>query len=58
MVFAHLVEKAALMKGIEEAKTHALVEACPCHDIAQPEHLYDLVIEGLPSDFPPLRTAL
>jgi predicted ATPase/class 3 adenylate cyclase len=25
-------------------------------DIAHPEHLYDLVIEGLPSDFPPPRT--
>jgi predicted ATPase/class 3 adenylate cyclase len=25
-------------------------------DIAYPEHLYDLVIEGLPSDFPPPRT--
>ncbi len=25
-------------------------------DIAHPEHLYDLVIEGLPADFPPPRT--
>jgi predicted ATPase/class 3 adenylate cyclase len=25
-------------------------------DIANPEHLHDLVIEGLPSDFPPPRT--
>ena len=25
-------------------------------DIAHPEHLYDLVIDGLPSDFPPPRT--
>jgi predicted ATPase/class 3 adenylate cyclase len=25
-------------------------------DIAQPEHLHDLVIEGLPADFPPPRT--
>jgi predicted ATPase/class 3 adenylate cyclase len=25
-------------------------------DIVHPEHLYDLVIEGLPSDFPPPRT--
>jgi class 3 adenylate cyclase len=25
-------------------------------DIALPEHLYDLVIEGLPADFPPPRT--
>jgi predicted ATPase/class 3 adenylate cyclase len=25
-------------------------------DIAHPEHLYDVVIEGLPSDFPPPRT--
>jgi predicted ATPase/class 3 adenylate cyclase len=25
-------------------------------DIAQPEHLHDIVIEGLPSDFPPPRT--
>jgi predicted ATPase/class 3 adenylate cyclase len=26
-------------------------------DLAEPEHLYDLVINGLPSDFPPLNTA-
>jgi predicted ATPase/class 3 adenylate cyclase len=25
-------------------------------DIAQPEHLHDIVVEGLPSDFPPPRT--
>ncbi|HVH64939.1 MAG TPA: adenylate/guanylate cyclase domain-containing protein [Candidatus Acidoferrum sp.] len=25
-------------------------------DIIQPEHLYDIVIDGLPADFPPLRT--
>ena len=25
-------------------------------DLIHPEHLYDLVIEGLPADFPPLRT--
>src|SRR5438445_8002750 len=25
-------------------------------DILQPEHLYDLVIDGLPADFPPPRT--
>jgi class 3 adenylate cyclase len=26
------------------------------NDISHPEHLYDLVIDGLPADFPPLRT--
>ena len=26
-------------------------------DLTEPEHLYDLVIDGLPSDFPPLNTA-
>ena len=25
-------------------------------DLTEPEHLYDLVVEGCPSDFPPLRT--
>ncbi|HEY9288457.1 MAG TPA: adenylate/guanylate cyclase domain-containing protein [Candidatus Dormibacteraeota bacterium] len=25
-------------------------------DIVNPEHLYDVVVEGLPADFPPLRT--
>ena len=26
-------------------------------DLAEPEHLYDLVVDGLPSEFPPLTTA-
>ena len=25
-------------------------------DLANPEHLHDLMIDGLPSDFPPIKT--
>jgi predicted ATPase/class 3 adenylate cyclase len=51
------------------ATTHALVEGSlpdglalrelgehRLKDLSRPEHIWDLVIEGLPGDFPPLRT--
>src|SRR5205823_2495488 len=36
--------------SLRDAGSHRL------KDLAHPEHLFDLVVPGLPADFPPLRT--
>jgi predicted ATPase/class 3 adenylate cyclase len=48
--------KALVERGLPDGVALRALGSHRLKDIAHPEHLHDLVIEGLPSDFPPLRT--
>ena len=39
VIFAHLIEEAAMVKRVEQAKTHALVESGTRYHVAQPQNV-------------------
>ena len=39
LILANLLDEAAHMQGVQESKTHALVETCPGNEVPQPKHL-------------------